>query len=121
MVKKTTLEDIKEILVSQNAVLEKYGKEIGDLTETMVFVVKNMATKDDIVNLNERVDGLTERVDGLTERVDGLTARVGVLTVKVDGVQNTIDRETIVRSEQKIPERVSAIEKHFGQNRKIIA
>ena len=48
MAKKTTLDDLA-------AMLTKQGKEIHDLTETVGFVVKHMATKDDIADLRREL------------------------------------------------------------------
>ena len=48
MAKKTTLDTLSAQMVKGFA---KQGKEISDLTKTVGFVVKNMATKDDIAEI----------------------------------------------------------------------
>ncbi|MCZ7594292.1 MAG: hypothetical protein M5U16_04750 [Hyphomicrobium sp.] len=48
MAKKITLNDIAMMLSKQSIILAKHGKEISDLTASVAYVVKHMATKDDI-------------------------------------------------------------------------
>jgi hypothetical protein len=50
MAKKITLTTIAEMLTTQ-------GTEIRDLTETVGFVVKHMATKDDVADLRRELKG----------------------------------------------------------------
>ena len=51
MAKKTTLNDL-------GAMLAKQGKEVHDLTETVGFVVKRMATNDQIVAPHTQVSAI---------------------------------------------------------------
>ena len=55
MAKETTLNEIGEMLAKQ-------GKEIHDLTETVGFVVKHMATKDDVAEVRRELKGDIVRV-----------------------------------------------------------
>ena len=55
MVKKITLDTIASMLSTQ-------GKEIKDLTESVGFVVKHMATKDDIADVRRELKGDIVRV-----------------------------------------------------------
>lgn len=55
--KKTTLDDIAEILAAQGKVLADQGKEIRDLAASVSHVVKHMLTKNDTAELRTR--GLT--------------------------------------------------------------
>jgi hypothetical protein len=65
---------------------------LNELGEMLDHVVKHMATKGELEKIENKVDGLK---------------------VKVDGIQNTLDREAVVRADQKLPDRVARIEKHL--------
>ena len=54
MAKKITLETLAEQIAEGFA---KQGKEIKDITESVSFVVKHMATKDDIADLRTELKG----------------------------------------------------------------
>ena len=66
--------------------------------------ISKLATKEDLAAVEKRLD----------DRIDGAI-------VKIDGVQNTLDAQTLVRADQQLPERVSAIEKHLGMSKNIAA
>jgi hypothetical protein len=73
---------------------------LDELGQMLAHVVEHMATKEDVAAIEKRLDA----------RIDGLK-------VKVDGIQNTLDREAVARSDQKIPERVAKLEeKVFGRS-----
>jgi hypothetical protein len=72
----------------------------------LAHVVEHMATKEELERFATKDD-----VKKLETKLDGLK-------VKVDGIQNTLDRKAIVRSDQKIPERVAKLEeKVFAHSR----
>ena len=76
MAKKTTLDDIAKILT-------QHGKEIHDLTDTVAHVVKNMATKDQIVALHTQMNSIETQVRGMKHvKLEG---RVADLEDKVFG------------------------------------
>lgn len=74
------------------------------LAGDVATIKDDMATKEDLAAAEKRLD----------DRVDGAI-------VKIDGVQNTLDAQTLVRADQQLPERVSAIEKHLGMSKNIAA
>ena len=59
MAKKITLEALAEQMAKGFAT---QGKEIRDLTESVAFVVKHMATKDDIADVRRELKGDIVRV-----------------------------------------------------------
>ena len=76
MAKKTTLDDIAKMLT-------QHGNEIHDLTDTVAHVVKNMATKDQIVALHTQVNSIETQVRGMKHvKLEG---RVADLEEKVFG------------------------------------
>jgi hypothetical protein len=78
-------------------------KELGQM---LTHVVEHMATKEELEYFATKDD-----MKKLKTKLDGLK-------VKVAGIQNTLDREAVVRSDQKIPERVTKLkEKVFGRSR----
>ena len=76
MAKKTTLDDL-------GAMLKKQGKEIHDLTETVAFVVKHMATKDQIIALHTQVNSIETELRGMKHAK--LQSRVADLEEEVFG------------------------------------
>jgi len=106
--KKTTLDDIA-------ALLKKQSSEIGDLTDSVAFVVKRMATKDDIADVNiELKADITTAEKRLVDRIDSVK-------VRVNGIQSHLDAETLKRQDQKLPDRMTRVEKHLGLDHKIVA
>ena len=59
MAKKTTLETLSVQMAKGFA---KQGKEISDLTETVGFIVKNMATKDQVIALHTQVNSIERQL-----------------------------------------------------------
>jgi hypothetical protein len=79
------------------SILTKQGKELHDLTETVGFVVKNMATKDDIKELKDQITAVASKVSGTNRRLDD---------------------EAMLRTDLALPKRVSDLEeKTFGASR----
>ena len=89
--KKSTLDDIADILTKQGKIFAKHGKEIGNLAASVAHIVKHMATKDDIAELKIELKGDIGRVQ---EQVNSIEAelkygryesRLGKLEDKVFG------------------------------------
>ena len=75
MVKKTSLETLAAQMAAGFA---KQGKELKDLTDTVGFVVKHMATKDDVARLDGRIDRLAtkEQLFALQTQVNGIETQL---------------------------------------------
>jgi hypothetical protein len=93
MAKKITLETLAAQMAEGFA---KQGKEVRDLTETVGFIVKHMATKDDVAQLRreaatkDQVFTLQTQVNGIETQLRDmqhlkLHARVADLEEKVFG------------------------------------
>ena len=50
-----------------------------------------LATKDDIARLDDRLVGIDGRIDSLTERVDGTNTRIDSVADRLDGTNTRID------------------------------
>jgi peptidoglycan hydrolase CwlO-like protein len=80
-------------------------KELGDM---LAYVVKHMATKDDIANLGEQLTSVERELKSIRRDLDDLREKVE----NVSGFQKEIDHAL---------ERIAAIEKHLGLDKKIAA
>jgi dynactin complex subunit len=78
-------------------------KEIGEI---LAYVVKHMATKDDLAAVETRLD----------RRIDKLDAKLDRLDTKL-----TKFEEREIDKRLRLEVRVSAIEKHLGLDKKIAA
>ena len=78
-------------------------KELGEM---LGFVVRRMATKDDLAAAEARLDRRIETLDGKLDRVDAKLTKFE-------------EREIDKRLQLEV--RVSAIEKHLGLDKKIAA
>jgi hypothetical protein len=85
-------------------------KEIGEM---LAHVVKHMATKDDIVRIDTRIDKLDAKIDSVESN---LAAQIHRLDTKLSKFE---DHEIDKRLQLEV--RVSAIEKHLGLDKKIAA
>jgi hypothetical protein len=89
-------------------------KELGEM---LAHVVKHMATKDDLSELETRLDG----------RIDKLDARLTGVESNLSGQINRIDTKLTKFEEHEIDKRlqlevrVTTIEKHLGLDTKIAA
>jgi hypothetical protein len=89
-------------------------KELGEM---LAHVVKHMATKDDLSELETRLDG----------RIDKLDARLTGVESNLSGQINRIDTKLTKFEEHEIDKRlqlevrVTTIEKHLGLDKKIAA
>ena len=80
-------------------------KEIADM---LAHVVKHMATKDDIANLGGQLTSVERELKSIRRDLDDLREKVE----NVSGFQKEIDHAL---------ERIAAIEKHLGLDKKIAA
>jgi len=88
---------VKDGFAAVDSMLTKHGKELRDLTDTVGFVVKNMATKDDIRELKDQIAGVDSKIAGTNRR---------------------LDTEAMLRDDLAIPKRVADLEeKTFGSSR----
>ena len=80
-------------------------KELGEM---LAHVVKHMATKEDIANLARQLTSVERELKSIRRDLDDLREKVENVT----GFQKEIDHAL---------ERIAAIEKHLGINKKIAA
>ena len=83
---------------------KQHKTTLNELGEMLTHVVKHMATKDDVAEVETRLGARIDRLDAKIDRVDS----------KLGAFENhEIDKRL------QIEVRVSAIEKHLGINKKI--
>ena len=139
MVKKTTLDDLANILnqhggaLNQHGtILTQYGKEIRDLTETMTHVVRNMATKQDVAELREEVSEIRSVMvtktghEAFRQECRDQYSRIAAGLASINRRLEKLEEEVaglkgFAREIDDIRARVKDIEKHLGLNRKIAA
>ena len=83
-------------------------RTLDDLGEMLDFVVKPMATKDDIATLATQMASIERELKAIRRDLDDLREKVE----NVSGFQKEIDHAL---------ERIAAIEKHLGLDKKIAA
>jgi tetrahydromethanopterin S-methyltransferase subunit G len=87
-------------------------KEVGEM---LTHVVAHMATKEDVAGVNDRLDKIEPRLASLESEVAAIRRALDDLREKVEnviGFRKEIDHAL---------ERVAAIEKHLGIDKKIAA
>jgi uncharacterized protein YlxW (UPF0749 family) len=84
-----------------------------ELGEMLGYVVKHMATKDDLAALEARLD---KRIDKLERRLDRVEAKIDRLDTKLSKFE-----ESEIDKRMQLEVRVAAIEKHLGLDKKIAA
>jgi hypothetical protein len=84
-------------------------REIGEMLD---FVVKHMATKDDIADLRKEL-ATKEDLAAVETRLDRRIEKLDTKLTKFE--EHEIDKRL------QLEVRVSAIEKHFGLDKKIVA
>jgi hypothetical protein len=97
--------------------IEKQGTEIRGLTETAAYIVERMATKDDVREI------IRAHVPGLV-REELKEIRSEVASIRRDLERLTTNVANVVGYRKEIDyalERIAAIEKHLGINRKVVA
>jgi phage shock protein A len=83
--------------------------ELGSMLE---HVVKSIA------KIEEKVDAIDTQLTAAESKVDGIDTRLIAVESKVDGINRRLDTEAMVRTDQKLPERVSDIEiELYGSSR----
>lgn len=88
---------------------------LNEIGEMLTHVVEHMATKDDIARLDRRMDELSEQITGIEGEVKSIRRDLDELGEKfenVSGFRKEIDYAL---------ERIAAIEKHLGLDKKIAA
>jgi hypothetical protein len=85
-------------------------KELGEM---LTFVVKHMATKDDIARLDKRINKLDAKIDSVETNLAGRIDRLDTKLTKFE--EHEIDKR------KQLEVRVTAIEKHLGLDKKIAA
>jgi len=85
-------------------------KELGEM---LGYVVKHMATKDDLAAVEARLD---KRIDKLEHRLDRVEAKIDRLDTKLSKFE-----ESEIDKRMQLEVRVAAIEKHLGLGKKIAA
>jgi hypothetical protein len=86
---------------------------LNELGEMLAYVVKHMATKDDIARLDTRVEKLDAKIDSVESNFAGKINRLDTKLTKFE--EHEIDKRL------QLEVRVSAIEKHLGLDKKIAA
>jgi peptidoglycan hydrolase CwlO-like protein len=81
---------------------------INELGDMLTHVVQHMATKDDIANLGGQLTSVERELKSIRRDLDDLREKVE----NVSGFQKEIDHAL---------ERIAAIEKHLGLDKKIAA
>src|SRR5262245_15968377 len=71
--------------------------ELGAMVE---HIVNHMATKDDLDALDAK----------LAAHIDAIGTRLVAVESKVDGINRRLDTEAMMRTDQKLPERVTDLE-----------
>lgn len=87
-------------------------KEIGEM---LGHVVKHMATKEDIARLDIRMDKIETQLTSIVKELSAIRR-------DIDELQEQLDNVSGFRKEiDHALERIAAIEKHLGINKKIAA
>ena len=82
--KKVTLNTI-------GTMLQKQGREIHDLTESMSFVIKKMATKEDVLELKHELKG---DILGVREQVNSIEQEhLGIKYVRLENLVEKIEEK----------------------------
>ncbi len=88
---------------------------LNEVGEMLTYVVEHMATKDDIARLDHRVDKLSEQITSIEGELRSIRRDLDGLAEKfenVSGFRKEIDYAL---------ERIAAIEKQLGLDKKIAA
>ncbi|MDT7779413.1 MAG: Nucleopolyhedrovirus protein [Acidobacteriota bacterium] len=71
---------------------EENRNMLNFIASTVEMIRDRMATKDDIVRLDARIENLEVKVDSLAVKVDSLAVKVDSLEVKVDNLEVKVNR-----------------------------
>ena len=67
----------------------------------------------------ERFEVVEKKIDGLDDALEVTDRRVAAVESKVDGINRRLDTDAVQRTDQNVPGRIEAIEKHLGLTRAI--
>ena len=93
------------------------AKKKFEIEELYEFMRENLATKTDLADLAAKADieAFDKKIDGVEKR---LGDRIDGIKVKVEGVQKTLDDQTLRRADLQLPRRVHDLEEDvFGLGR----
>jgi predicted RNase H-like nuclease (RuvC/YqgF family) len=94
-------------------------KEVGEM---LTYVVEHMTMKDGIVRLDRRIDKLDHRIGELSERITSIERELRLIRRDLDGLMEKFENVLGFRKEiDHALERIAAIEKHLGLDKKIAA
>lgn len=104
----------------ENKMYELMEKMYNDFLEFKQTTEANMATKDDIARLEQRIGSVEVKVDSLDSKVDSLEVKVDSLEGKVDSLEVKVDslEKTVLRIEHDHGEKLSALFDGYEQNSK---
>jgi len=92
---------------------------LNEVGEMLTHVVKHMATKDDVAALRKQLKGDIARV---SEQVTSIESELKAIRRDLDGLMEKFENVSGYRKEIDHPlERIAAIEKHLGLDKKIAA
>src|ERR1700730_4703902 len=98
---------------------------LEELGEMLAHVVDHMATKSDVGNLGEEIAGIRTAMatkDDLRQELNPVRAELKSIRRDLDGLQDTV--ENIIGFGKEIDhalDRIGAIERHLGIDKKIAA
>ena len=79
--------------------MDKIDKKLDDLTEVVVFIKDRMATKEDLIQVEKRLD---KRIDGVENRLDKVDGRLDRVEIKLDGIDRRLDDELDKRKQLEV-------------------
>ena len=98
-------------------------KEMGEM---LTHVINHMATKDDIASVKDEIATTKKELKGdiaaIGEQVTGIEREVKAIRRDLDDLRDKVENVSGFRKEiDHALERIAAIEKHLGVNKKIAA
>jgi predicted nucleic acid-binding Zn-ribbon protein len=87
-------------------------KELGEM---LTHVVDHMATKDDIVRLDEKIDRMSEQLAGIEADVRDIKRRLGIIEEDVQGMKG------YAKEIDDLRESVRVIEQHLNVKKRQVA
>ncbi|KKW24128.1 MAG: BdrC1-like protein [Candidatus Kaiserbacteria bacterium GW2011_GWB1_52_6] len=98
---------------------------LNEIGEMVAHVVKHMATKDDITDLRNEIKGVRNELKSdiikLQEQVAGIEQELKEIRLDLEDIRKKVENITGYRKEiDHAFERIAAIEKHLGIDKKTI-
>ena len=96
-------------------------KNTRDIIDSLNFIREHMLSKEEGVTKSELAalkSEFTERIEQLSEKIEDTRIE---LRGKFESLDKRLDIEVIKRTEQRLPERMRAIEQHLGIEKQIAA